>query len=321
MWDPGSLARDRTHVPYIGRQTQLLDHQGSPWKLVPYYCGRLTSLVFQCLAIIQAECPASPSIDTRCAGNLCTVLSFQSDIRKRGWSQRACASHWIGSAQSPSKNTKLRSHQEGTRLLIYPPHSQHWMCAKLVGECALTPFPWGQRVSHASWAFALLSPWITLFYFWKFYLKNFKNYLAVQGLRFGIRDLWSLSVWHGGSSSLTRDPAWAPAWGVQCLSRWASGEVPFVWESYAAVLCLFLLTCGDALIKTCASPSPHSLFSFPVLFFSITAIWLVVCLFPHAGPFSPPRKRQNPESSGSAVFHASISSVQNSAWHTVCVPN
>lgn len=110
MWDPGSLARDRTHVPYIGRQTQLLDHQGSPWKLVPYYCGRLTSLVFQCLAIIQAECPASPSIDTRWAGNLCTVLSFQSDIQKRGWSQRACASHiWIGSAQSPSENTKLRS--------------------------------------------------------------------------------------------------------------------------------------------------------------------------------------------------------------------
>ena len=50
-------------------------------------------------------------------------------------------------------------------------------------------------------------------------------YLAVLGLS---RGTWGVrsSLWHVGSSSLTRDQTWAPALGVQSISHWIPREVP-----------------------------------------------------------------------------------------------
>ena len=49
-------------------------------------------------------------------------------------------------------------------------------------------------------------------------------YLVVLGLSCSMQDL---SLWHVGSSSLTRARTWGPpALGVQSLSQWTTREVP-----------------------------------------------------------------------------------------------
>lgn len=62
----------------------------------------------------------------------------------------------------------------------------------------------------------LLAPWKTLIFLFLIFV-----YLALLGLRCGIRDLQPL-LWRVGSGSLTPDGARAPALGTQSVSPWTT---------------------------------------------------------------------------------------------------
>ena len=104
------------------------------------------------------------------------------------------------------------------------------------------------------------------------------------------RKLWCtglVALRHVGSSQ-TRARTHVPCIGRQILNHCATREAPFAFlgpwilcscslSFFYCVLWLFLTHLWRA--SHLCLPSPHSLSSFPVLFFSMTAIQHIICLF------------------------------------------